>query len=404
MTELFPGLHVEPQKAFLRCRWISGCWSFSLLSAGLATWNYLFWRKVSLNSSLWCFWKQDTCNGSHDISLSYEGYGTALRNFLHTSGSPRTELNKAWLLLWLCSDNRGCVSQQICSQYRIGVRCCRPQEFHSAKTWSWGRKENEMSVLVCEICLYHSAAVRRNSACHRLEVQRDVQWAEEQHTKEPAQTLRLPGILCLEEKAWLSLFFHGKREEWIVRGEVLEQALSSPVNTYSLKHSHEHMSRTVSIPCRYWSPQTSLCLVWGWDCVNPGNSQGRDLSAQEMWKTTLSTSLPDYGVVRGCAGFVPGLLALVLLLCSDSIGVSRNLYMRFPTAVTSSGVGMCSHTGSEEGACAAQITACSESQCSLLLLLPILSTRRISYAVLNISTACNTNPLSLQCTNISVLR
>lgn len=128
------------------------------------------------------------------------------------------------------------------------------------------------------------------------------------------------------------------------------------------------------------------------------------MSAQEMWKTTLSTSLPGYGVVRGRAGFTPGLLGSVLLPCSDSTGVSRNLYTGFPTAVTSSGTGTCSHTGSEEGACTAQITACSESQRSPLLLLPVLSTRRISYAVPNISTGCNTNPLSLQCTNISVLR
>lgn len=99
---VFFALHVEPQKVFLRCRWaVSGCWSFTLCSTRLATWNYLFWRKVSLSSLLWCFWKQDTCNGLHDITLCYEGYGTALINFLRGSGSPRTKLNKIWLLLWL---------------------------------------------------------------------------------------------------------------------------------------------------------------------------------------------------------------------------------------------------------------------------------------------------------------
>lgn len=58
-----------------------------------------------------------------------------------------------------------------------------------------------MSVLVCGIHLYRSVVVSKNCACHRLEAQRDVRRAEEQHTQGPAQTLRSPGILCLEEKA-----------------------------------------------------------------------------------------------------------------------------------------------------------------------------------------------------------
>lgn len=121
-------------------------------------------------------------------------------------------------------------------------------------------------------------------------------------------------------------FFHGKGKEQITGGRYWNNHQSNLLTLTHGKVPTEARARLCLSNTDTHSFQRLLCCVQEWDHINPGSSLGRDLSAQETWKTILRTSLPDNDVARGHAGFATQGVWRTVLLPSGAGGHAVSLF------------------------------------------------------------------------------